>query len=153
MGAGIRRAVSRDLHAIAEMCHLLWPDAAAEEHAREIGPLLGGATVSLLPAVVFVAEESESELVGFAQVGLRSHADGCDVSHAVGFLEGWYVRPEFRRRGIGARLVQAGEDWAREQGCLEMASDTWLDATDSQQAHEALGYREAGRCVNYKKRL
>jgi aminoglycoside 6'-N-acetyltransferase I len=34
-----------------------------------------------------------------------------------------------------------------------MASDTWLDALDSQQAHEALGFEVVDRCVHYRKNL
>jgi aminoglycoside 6'-N-acetyltransferase I len=71
----------------------------------------------------------------------------------VGFLEGWYVAETHRRRGVGAALLRAAEDWAREQGCTEMASDTWLDNEGSQRAHEALGFEEVDRCVNYRKSL
>jgi aminoglycoside 6'-N-acetyltransferase I len=92
-------------------------------------------------------------LIGFLEVGLRSHADGCDTSHAVGFIEGWYILETWRRRGMGALLAVAAERWARAQGCTEMASDTWIDNDGSQRAHEALGYEVVDRCVHYRKRL
>jgi hypothetical protein len=28
---------------------------------------------------------------------------------------------------MGTELLAAAEDWARKQGCVEMASDTWID--------------------------
>ena len=34
-----------------------------------------------------------------------------------------------------------------------MASDTWIDNTLSQRAHEALGYTVVDRCVHYRKSL
>jgi aminoglycoside 6'-N-acetyltransferase I len=71
----------------------------------------------------------------------------------VGYLEGWYVSPDWRRRGVGGRLIAAAEAWARRQGCREMASDTWIDNVDGQSAHEALGYEVVDRCVNYRKLL
>jgi len=49
--------------------------------------------------------------------------------------------------------VAAAEDWARAQGCREMASDTWLDNTLSQQAHARLGYAEVERLVHFRKTL
>jgi aminoglycoside 6'-N-acetyltransferase I len=58
-----------------------------------------------------------------------------------------------RRTGIGAQLVRTAEEWARAQGCTEMASDTWLDNTLSQQAHAALGYEEVERLVHFRKSL
>jgi len=47
----------------------------------------------------------------------------------------------------------AAEDWARSQGCVEMASDTWVDNDLSQRVHEALGYEVVDRCVHYRKTL
>jgi aminoglycoside 6'-N-acetyltransferase I len=87
------------------------------------------------------------------EAGLRSHADGCDESHEVGYIEGWFVAQNWRARGIGRKLVAAAEDWARVHGCTEMASDTWIDNQTSQLAHQALGYEVVDRCVNYRKSL
>jgi aminoglycoside 6'-N-acetyltransferase I len=86
-------------------------------------------------------------------VSLRSHAEGCDESRAVGYLEGWYVDEPCRRQGIGAALLRAAEDWARSQGCREMASDAGLENKISQRVHTALGFTEVGRAVNYRKLL
>jgi aminoglycoside 6'-N-acetyltransferase I len=116
-------------------------------------PLLTGKPPGALPAVVFVAESADGPIVGFIAVGLRSHADGCDPSHPVGFVEGWFVAASHRGRKIGARLLREAEEWARGQSCIEMASDTWVDNFDSQRVHEALGFDVVDRCVNYRKHL
>lgn len=126
--------------------------ARVEDHARWMRPALEGKPVGGMPDTVFVAE-AEGVLIGFLEATLRSHADGCDPGYPVGYLEGWYVAPEHRRRGVGAKLVAAAEEWARAQGCSEMASDTWIDSTGSQRAHEALGYEVVDRCVHYRKPL
>jgi aminoglycoside 6'-N-acetyltransferase I len=149
----IRPARPADTPALSVLCSALWPDSRLEEHAREMEALLAGQARTTLPLVCFVAEAPDGALVGFIEAGLRSHADGCDPAHPVGFLEGWYVSPEFRRHGIGGRLVAGAEDWARSQGCLEMASDTWIDHDLSQRAHEAVRYEVVDRCVHYRKAL
>jgi aminoglycoside 6'-N-acetyltransferase I len=92
-------------------------------------------------------------LAGFLEAGLRSYADGCEASHPVGYVEGWYVREEWRRQGIGAELLRGAEDWAPSQGCKEMASDTRVDNLVSHRAHEALGFEVAERSVLYRKTL
>jgi aminoglycoside 6'-N-acetyltransferase I len=149
----VRSAQLDDVPEVARMCHSLWPNASAAEHAEELLTLVGGKSSAPLPATVLLAEDARGHFVGFIEVGLRSHADGCNPSRPSGYIEGWYVTPAYRRKGVGARLVSAAEDWAREQGCTEMASDAWLDALDSQRAHEALGFEVVDRCVHYRKDL
>jgi aminoglycoside 6'-N-acetyltransferase I len=106
-----------------------------------------------MPLINFVAEAADGTLAGFAEVDLRSHADGCDPARPVGYLEGWYVIAAYRRCGLGRRLLAAAEEWARSHGCVEMASDTWLDNELSQSCHEALGFEVVDRCVHYRKAL
>jgi aminoglycoside 6'-N-acetyltransferase I len=148
----VRAAALADVMALATLRHALWPEGSPEEHSSELRAILGGASYSTLPLSVLVAEAS-GDLVGFVEVGLRSHADGCDPARPVGFVEGWFVLPAHRRRGIGRALIRAAEDWARAQGCRELASDTWLDNADSQRAHEASGFEVVDRCVHYRKSL
>jgi len=153
----IRLAQLSDRDQLARMLQALWPDASAEEHARELTLILEGKPVTTLPLVILVAElvdeASDRTLAGFLEVDLRSHADGCDPLRPVGYIEGWYVAENHRHEGIGKKLLAAAEDWARSQGCVEVASDTWIDNEVSQRAHEALGYEVVDRCVHYRKRL
>ncbi|HEX3627371.1 MAG TPA: GNAT family N-acetyltransferase, partial [Verrucomicrobiae bacterium] len=89
---------------------------------------------------------------GFAEVGSRSLADGCSTS-PVAYLEGWFVDRDLRRQGIGRSLVVAAEQWARERGFREFASDAELENLESQNAHVAIGFREVDRLVLYLKAL
>jgi len=128
------------------------PRAPGAEHLTDVERILGGAPVSTMPLAVFVAQYDRT-LVGFVEVGLRSHADGCDPSRPCGFLEGWYVQPDHTGQGIGRALVESAENWARRHGCTELASDTWLDNERSQRAHQALGFEVVDRCINYRKTI
>jgi aminoglycoside 6'-N-acetyltransferase I len=125
----------------------LWPESSPEEHAKELLGILDRQGFGTMPLTEFVAEESNGALVGFLKAGLRSHADGCDVSRAVGYVEGWYVVESHRKRGVGRKLMAAVEEWARSQGCLEMASDALLGNNVSELAHAALGFAVVDRCV------
>jgi aminoglycoside 6'-N-acetyltransferase I len=101
---------------------------------------------------ILVAQDDGGSLIGILEV-MRSHADGCNPARPVGFVEGWFVHETFQGRGIGKELMNAAEDWARAQGCVEMASDTCIDNEESQRAHEALGFEVVDRCVNFRKAL
>jgi aminoglycoside 6'-N-acetyltransferase I len=149
----IRPAEPKDWNQLAAMRALLWPDASAEEHLAE---LEAGALSGLqpgFPVVALVSEEEPGGLTGFLEVGLRSHADGCDPRRPVGFVEGWFVREEHRGKGVGAALMRAAEDWARQRGCKEMASDALSDNTGSESAHLAMGFEVVDRCVHFRKGL
>jgi aminoglycoside 6'-N-acetyltransferase I len=153
MQVSIRQATPADRDQLAQLRAALWPEISAAEHARELGPILNGVTPGAMPLINFVAETADGALAGFAEVDLRSHADGCDPARPVGYLEGWLVIEAYRGTGIGRRLLAAAEDWARSHGCVEMASDTWIDNELSQSCHEALGFEVIDRCVHYRKRL
>lgn len=121
----------------------LWPNA---DDLEEITQILADPE-----AEIFIAE-TEGQYVGFAEASLRKYADGCETSPA-GYLEGWYVHPDYRQHGLGRKLVEAVENWAKEKGCTEMASDTELHNTLSQQAHAKLGFEEVERIVQFRKSL
>ena len=149
MAVTVRIASISDREQLSQLRQSLWPDASPEE----LGPMLATGTNGTLPCSIFVAVESNGTLVGFLEAGLRSHADGCDPQHPVGFVEGWFVKEEMRGKGIGKLLLEAAEKWARSLGCTEMASDTWIDNELSQHVHESLGFEVVDRCVHYRKAL
>jgi aminoglycoside 6'-N-acetyltransferase I len=131
----------------------LWPNLSVDEDRQELDAAFSGKPMGTMPLTILVAEIGDGDLLGFLEVGLRSHADGCDTSVPVGFVEGWFVSELHRRKGVGAKLLAAAEDWARGHGCIEMASDTWLENDKSQRVHEALGFEVVDRCVHYRKAL
>ncbi len=142
MRGWVRPLRREDLPAYLALRRELWPEAGEEG----VEALLEG-----LQQAAFVAEV-EGELVGFVEVGLRPYAEGCETS-PVGYLEGWYVRPPWRRQGVGRVLVERAEAWARDQGCTEMASDAQLENLPGQEAHRHLGYQEVERIVCFRKPL
>jgi len=150
--ASTRLAHASDLEAVTHLAATLWPDAPTAEHRDHAAAILSGRPPSTLPLVLFVAE-IDREVVGFVEVGLRSHADGCDTRQPVGFVEGWYVEPQHQRHGVGRALMTAAEDWSRSMGARELASDTWINEEPSQRAHAALGFEVVDRCVHFRKRL
>jgi aminoglycoside 6'-N-acetyltransferase I len=143
----VRPPLPADRAEWVRMRHALWPTEDPAELDAELGAWLSSPTRQ-----VYVAERERGDLCGFIELGLREYAEGC-VTSPVGFIEGWYVDPDVRKRGIGRALVAAGEAWARGKGCTEMGSDTWIDNALSQRAHEALGYRVAERLIAFAKRI
>jgi aminoglycoside 6'-N-acetyltransferase I len=138
-----------DLGAWCRMRRALWPDAAprdlrreAEAYFERAGPL----------QAVFVAETPSGEASGILELSLRSVAEGCRTT-PVPYVEGWYVVPEVRRRGVGRALMAAAEQWARDRGHSEIASDALIDNLVGERAHLALGFAEVERAIHFRKDL
>ena len=127
----------------------LWADGTLEEHRAEATIALDDPT----RLVAFLARDADGRAVGFAEASVRSdYVNGCSTS-PVGFLEGLYVREDARRRGIARGLMLAVEQWARDRGCIELASDALLVNAPSQNVHRAIGFSETERVVFFRKSL
>jgi aminoglycoside 6'-N-acetyltransferase I len=126
----------------------LWEGSTDAEHKTEILDIYEHTETQL----VLVAETEDGKLVGFLEASIRPFVEDCHSEH-VGYLEGWFVEPEFRRFGIGRKLVREAEIWARQKGCEEMASDSEIGNDLSLGAHIQLGYEETSRLVHLRKDL
>lgn len=145
----VRPIKPRDRDEWLRMRVALWPGDDAG-HERDVGRFFSNQSKE--PQAVLVAEEDGKALIGFAELSIRTYAEGCDTDH-VGYLEGWYVDPDHREQGVGRKLVAASEDWARHQGCTEFASDAQVDNEVSIRAHRACGFEDAGVVRCFRKTL
>ena len=131
------------------MREALWP-GDGQSHAREIEEFFAGTLH--MPLEVLLAVNEDRDALGFAELSIRPYAEDC-VTDRVAYLEGWYVVPEARRRGVGRALVEAAERWAVTQGCTEFGSDALLDNDVSAAAHHALGFVETVQIRCFRKAL
>jgi len=146
----VRSATPDDAPAWLRLRQALWPEGEAAEHAREIEQYFAGRL--RMPLEVLLAHDEASATLGFAELSIRPYAEDC-ATDRVAYLEGWYVVPDARRRGVGRALVEAAERWARAQGCREFASDAHIDNTVSAAAHRALGFQETIQIRCFRKSL
>ena len=144
----IRHATHNDHSEWLRLRSALWSHASTEEHDGEMAEQLADGNLF----AVFVADRGNGQLAGFLEASLRRYAEGCRTS-PVGYIEGWYVDDDVRRQGVGGQLVHAAEQWARTQGCQEMASDCEIDNDVSLQSHLAIGYAEVERAIHFHKSL
>ena len=146
----IRSATKEDAASWVRMRGVLWPDYASTWHAEEVAKYFAG--LLRMPLEALIAADDSGRAIGFAELSIRPYAEGCETER-VAYLEGWYVEPDWRRRGVGRALVDAAEGWGRLQGCTEFGSDALLDNTDSARAHAALGFEEVGQVRCFRKTI
>jgi aminoglycoside 6'-N-acetyltransferase I len=129
---------------------LLWPDSSVEEHQQEIRTWLS----DLKHYPVFIAE-AENKIIGFLEVSIHQE-NPVMSSSCVAYLEGWYVKIPYRRRGIGRKLLEVAEAWARAQCFSHVLSDTETLNNASVLTHQQLGFKELLRTTGeiiFKKEL
>ena len=143
----IRKAKECDAATIAALAAKMWTsatEAALKDEFEDL--LLNGDTAIFL----YIQDHNA---IGFSQCQLRrDYVEGTDTS-PVGYLEGVFVEQAYRRMGYGRMLVQACENWAKERGCSEFASDCELHNTDSLHFHLHYGFLEANRIICFTKKI
>ena len=101
---------------------------------------------------IFLAFDDDTA-VGFSHCSLRTdYVEGTNGGR-VGYLEGIYVNPDYRNKGIARKLIKSCETWAKEKGCKEFASDCLIENTESYKFHMKMGFKEANRIICFTKEL
>ena len=104
-------------------------------------------------AITFIAFEGGGRHLGFLDAELRTdYVQGAERA-PVWYVEGVYVVPGRRGKGIGRILIGRLEDHVRATGCSEVASSCPVDNVDSEAFHKAMGFHEDLRTINFIKRL
>src|SRR5438132_7159470 len=92
----IRPATESDRGTWERMRQALWPSPEGE-HAGEIERYFAGKLRE--PIEVLIAFDDQGVAVGLIELSIRAYAEGC-VTDRVAFVEGWYVEPIARRKGL-----------------------------------------------------
>ena len=143
----VRVAASCDSRILAEMAVQMWDSHTVDELETELVETLND------EQSVFFIKYINDLPAGFAQCGLRTdYVEGTESS-PVGYLEGIFVKEEYRKNGYAKELLSACEIWAKQNECSEFASDCELDNIGSLEFHIAMGFDEANRIICFKKKL
>ena len=141
------RAEPREAENLAPLVRIVWPEHTLEELAGIILEYMNSDE-----SAVF-AETRDGQYVGIALCCLRhDYVEGCETS-PVGYLEGVSVHEAYRHQGVAKKLVSECEQWAKEKGCTEFASDCELTNTDSLRFHLGIGFQEENRIICFRKML
>lgn len=143
----IQKATRDHVTYIANLALQLWEDHTQIELADEFCQLIDRNDVAIFLAF------TDDNAIGFAQCQLRyDYVEGTGSS-PVAYLEGIFVENPFRKQGLARKLIAACEQWAKDKGCQEFASDCELNNTDSLSFHLHSGFEEANRIICFVKKI
>ena len=142
----IKKATKSEIEQVAKLAVKMWDSSTVEDLSTDFEEYInnGGA--------VFLAYR-DNKAIAFAQCGLRSdYVEGTESS-PVGYLEGIFVVEEERLQGVAKQLLNVCQNYAKEQGCTEFASDCELKNEESLRFHLKMGFVEANRIICFTKKL
>jgi GNAT superfamily N-acetyltransferase len=130
MAVLIRPIRESDAADVARLTGQLGYDLAPTDAAARLSRILSR------PNQLFVGADVDSRLVGWL------HATVCEYIETDAFvlIGGLVVDVRHRQHGIGRRLIEHAEGWAREQGCSVARLWSSVARTDSHRFYEHLGY-------------
>ncbi len=132
-----------NINAWAELCNQLWPNSSKEELIDTFKEGKENAFMYRL----------DNQYIAFINLSIRSdYVEGSETS-PVGYVEGIYVKPDYRGQGISRLLIEHAEKWSMDQGFKELASDCELANSESIVFHNRVGFTEANRIVCFIKTL
>jgi len=141
MNIAYRIARTSDIEAITDLSCLLYCGDYSDRH--EYDELFESNKDDLLnPKMAFFITFDGDKPVGFAHVSLRFDYVNGTNSDVKGFLEGIYIRDEYRKCGIARTLNGMCEDWAKSKSCVEFASDCLLENTEGLAFHLKIGLKK-----------
>ncbi len=87
---------------------------------------------------LLVAEEA-GKIIGTGYAQIRQSKTSLEHRHHsyLGFM---YVSPDFRRRGINTRILEALVDWSRQHGCSNIYLEVYARNAQAIGAYEKIGF-------------
>ncbi len=136
-----------EINEVVNLALLLWPENNYETLEKEFGEIINSESEDVYFA------KSKDDYIGFVHVACKSdYVNGAKTS-PVGYIEGIFIKDEFRNQGIAKKLIRLSEKWSKEKGCTEMGSDVLIDNPSSMKFHEKVGFKEVERVVCYIKAI
>ena len=98
--------------------------------------------------VAFLVADVAGQLVGLAEIYIRQdEPNPFKAAFRHGYLQSLMVKHGFRRQGVGTRLQEAAQQWAKGKGAEEMRLETWEFDEGPQRFYEKRGYRTIRRTL------
>jgi GNAT superfamily N-acetyltransferase len=140
----IRRAMKSDAEKLVHLTSLLGYPSSLQAIEARLARILASAEDCLL-----VADDSSGELVGWIH-GFLSQLLESDYRVEIG---GLVVDERYRRIGVGRRLVEGIEAWAKEHGAFELSVRCREERTESHKFYERLLFRQTKTQRVFRKRV
>ena len=143
----IRSAVDADAAALARLAGELGYATEVAQMTQRLARVLADDEQRVLVAEMDGGAAANAGVVGWLQVHLTKIIE----SEPRGGIVGLVVSADARGRGIGRRLVEAAEGWAKEQGAESVGVRCNTTRAEAHAFYERLGFRAAKTQISFRK--
>ncbi|MBH0156151.1 GNAT family N-acetyltransferase [Fictibacillus sp. 5RED26] len=143
----IKEAKEHDLDSLTELALALWPDNEFIDLRKEFKQLLNSDKDKVIVYLM------HAQLIAFIHISVRSDYVEGSKDSPTGFIEGIYVKPEYRKKGISKKLIEKGESWLKTKGCSQIGSDIEQSNDTSYHFHKSVGFKEVNRLIAFIKEI
>ncbi len=144
----IVKVTQNDFNEWLDLTLKLWPDESREERQISLINILRSPREA-----GFIVRSEDGSAIAFMNLSLRFDYVPGATHTPVAYVEGIYVKDEYRKQGVGKFLIEYAQKWAIENGCVELASDALLENTASYEFHTKAGFQEVERVVTFIKKI
>jgi aminoglycoside 6'-N-acetyltransferase I len=138
----IVKVTQEDFDEWLDLALKLWPDCSAADLTNILQSPRQAA---------FLVKDDHGSAIAFMNLSLRYEYVPDATQSPIAYVEGIYVKDEYRAQRIGTALIKYAEKWALKQRCVELASDALIENTASYEFHTKVGFREVERVVFFIK--
>ncbi|WP_231737882.1 GNAT family N-acetyltransferase [Terracidiphilus gabretensis] len=139
----IRPLSISDAEAVAILNHQLGYPSSVADLLPRIEQLLHSSERATFAGIL------ESRLIGWIDVAIERHLQSSDTA----VIGGLVVHEDVRGRGIGRRLCQAAEDWARGRGISIVRVRSQIKREDAHRFYLQDGYEQVKISAVFEKKL
>lgn len=126
----------------------LWPEDSSESMQEVLTRIYQSSRQA-----GFLVKNDHGTAIGFMNLSLRHDYVPGATQSPVTYVEGIYIKDEYRKQGVGSLLIRYAEQWALDQGCVQLGSDALLENTASYEFHTRVGFHEVERIVSFIKTI
>lgn len=136
-----------NLEPLTKLVLELWTDCSYDEELVNYKNIIDSQS-----EVCYLIKDKE-KYIAFVHLSIRNDYVEGAMDLPIAYMEGIYVKPEYQKKGIAKNLISVAEDWAKQKGFNQIASDTELMNSASINFHKKIGFEEVERIVCFIKNI
>ena len=134
METGIRKATKMDIPQLIE----LYYELSSSENSIDLNEAITAYEKAISSGVTYFVADIGGKIVGSCYIALIPNITR--QCRPIGFVENVVVDSDYRRRGVGRKLMNAATEYAKEQNCYKVTLQSGVKREEAHKFYESVGF-------------